>query len=258
MTALKTDIYLPKFGISFEFDSLRWHSEEFCKDRNYHLLKTEISESKGVHLIHIFEDEWIEHHDLVLEKIRHFLGKNDSLVIGARKCTIKLIHKDDAKPFLDRYHIQGWTTSTLYYGAFYNNNLVGVMSFLREYDGNWNLTRFTTDSSYRIPGLANKIFKKFVTENNPIQVKTFLDRRWSHSNCNVYDRMGFKLDKTLKPDYRYVVGNKRMHKFGFRKQILHRKYGLPLSMTEKEMCNKLGFHRIWDCGLFRYVWKKNT
>lgn len=258
LDGLETDIYLPKFGISFEFDGLRWHSEEFCKDRNYHLLKTEISESKGVHLIHIFEDEWIEHHDLVLEKIRHFLGKNDSLVIGARKCTIKLIHKDDAKPFLDRYHIQGWTTSTLYYGAFYNNNLVGVMSFLREYDGNWNLTRFTTDSSYRIPGLANKIFKKFVTENNPIQVKTFLDRRWSHSNCNVYDRMGFKLDKTLKPDYRYVVGNKRMHKFGFRKQILHRKYGLPLSMTEKEMCDKLGFHRIWDCGLFRYVWKKNT
>ena len=258
LDGLETDIYLPKFGISFEFDGLRWHSEEFCKDRNYHLLKTEISENKGVHLIHIFEDEWIEHHDLVLEKIRHFLGKNDSLVIGARKCTIKLIHKDDAKPFLDRYHIQGWTTSTLYYGAFYNNNLVGVMSFLREYDGNWNLTRFTTDSSYRIPGLANKIFKKFVTENNPIQVKTFLDRRWSHSNCNVYDRMGFKLDKTLKPDYRYVVGNKRMHKFGFRKQILHRKYGLPLSMTEKEMCNKLGFHRIWDCGLFRYVWKKNT
>lgn len=45
-----------------------------------------------------------------------------------------------------------------------------------------------------------------------------------------------------------------MHKFGFRKQILHKKYGLPLSMTESEMTKQLGYYRIWDCGLFKYVW----
>ena len=45
-----------------------------------------------------------------------------------------------------------------------------------------------------------------------------------------------------------------MHKFGFRKKILHKKYGLPLSMTENEMTKTLGYYRIWDCGLFKYVW----
>ena len=66
--------------------------------------------------------------------------------------------------------------------------------------------------------------------------------------------MGFKLVEVEKPDYRYVVGDKRLHKFGFRKQKLSKKYNLPLSMTEKEMCDKLGFERIWDCGLYKYVW----
>lgn len=69
--------------------------------------------------------------------------------------------------------------------------------------------------------------------------------------------MGFEVDKIEAPDYRYTQGHgERLHKFGFRKQILNRKYGLPLSMTEKEMTNKLGYNRIWDCGLIRYIWKK--
>ena len=69
--------------------------------------------------------------------------------------------------------------------------------------------------------------------------------------------MGFKLVEVEKPDYRYVVGDKRMHKFGFRKQKLNKLYNLPLSMTEKEMCDKLDFERIWNCGLYKYVWRNS-
>ena len=99
------------------------------------------------------------------------------------------------------------------------------------------------------------MFSYFIKKYNPIEIKTFLDRRWSWSDINVYDRIGFKLDKTLPPSYCYTKGQKRYHKFGFRKQILNKKYGLPLTMTEKEMCEKIGFYRIWDCGLLKYVWK---
>lgn len=47
-----------------------------------------------------------------------------------------------------------------------------------------------------------------------------------------------------------------MHKFGFRKNILNKKYGLPLSMTESEMTRELNCSRVYDCGLIKYVWKK--
>ena len=253
---LECDILVPSHKLAIEYNGLRWHCEMFDKGKDYHLNKTDLAESKGYHLIHIFEDEWLEHKDIVLNKIRHFLGKDtDKPVVGGRKCLVKTISKTEAEPFLTTYHIQGFVASTTYYGAFYEDKLVGVMTFKQEKPNEWNLTRFATDSSYRFPGLASKIFKQFVKDCNPIEVKTFLDRRWSHGDANVYDKMGFKLVEALPPDYRYVVKNQRLHKFGFRKQTLHKKYGLPLTMTEKEMTEQLGFYRIWDCGLYKYVWR---
>ena len=256
LNGLELDLALPDNKLAIEFNGLRWHSEQFESNPKYHLHKTELAESKGYHLIHIFEDEWIEHKELVLNKIKHFLGKDlDKSVIGARKCTVKTLSKALAEPFLTTYHIQGFVPSTAYYGAFYGDILMGVMTFKQEKPNIWNLTRFTTNTDYRLPGLANKIFKQFIKDNNPIEVKTFLDRRWSHCNSNLYNKMGFELVETLPPDYRYVIKNQRIHKFNFRKQILSKKYNLPLDMTEKEMTEQLGFYRIWDCGLYKYVWK---
>ena len=67
---------------------------------------------------------------------------------------------------------------------------------------------------------------------------------------------GFELAETLRPDYRYGNGQKREHKFGYRKDKLHKKYGVPLEWTEKQMTEHLGFYRIYDCGLYRYEWHK--
>ena len=73
------------------------------------------------------------------------------------------------------------------------------------------------------------------------------------------DELGFRVDKILRPEYRYIVNDKRMHKFGFRKQRLLKKfgnYGINNDMSEYEMTKKLGFHRIYDCGLIKYKWQK--
>ena len=57
-------------------------------------------------------------------------------------------------------------------------------------------------------------------------------------------------------DYNQKVNlHKRFHKFGFRKQTLHKQYGFPLEMTEREMTESLGYTRIWDCGLIKYVYR---
>lgn len=259
LDGLEIDVLIPSHKIAIEFNGLYWHSEACIQDKNYHLHKTEIAESKGYHLIHIFEDEWLEHKDLVLSKVRHFLGcDTDKPVIGARKCVIKTLSKPLAEPFLTTYHLQGFVASTAYYGAFYGDILVGVMTFKQEKPNMWNLTRFATNTDYRLPGLANKVFKQFVKDNNPTEVKTFLDRRWGYCGGNVYDKMGFELIETLLPDYKYVVRKQRVHKFNFRKHILSKKYNLPLTMTEKEMAEQLGFYRIWDCGLYKYVWKPSN
>ena len=252
------DIYIPSKKIAIEYDGLVWHSELFNKGQNYHVDKTNDCKKLGVSLIHIFEDEYLEKKDIVLNYLKHRIGADAGLPsIGARKCTIKPIIKGDAKTFLENYHIQGFVPATVYLGAFYNNQIVGIMSFKNEGKNIWNLTRFATNTSYRLPGLGSKLLSYFKKNYEYEEIKTFLDRRWNTEGNSIYEKLGFKLDKIEHPDYYYVNRDKRYHKFGFRKQILHKKYGYPLSMTEHQMALKAGFYRIWNCGLAKYVIKKN-
>lgn len=86
-------------------------------------------------------------------------------------------------------------------------------------------------------------------------------RRWTpFVDDNLYTKLGFDLESINKPDYRYynekIDRYKRVHKFNFSKRVLNKKYGFPLTMTETEMAKELGYGRIWDCGLFKYIWKR--
>lgn len=255
------DIYVPSMKLGIEYNGLVWHSERFGKDKSYHIEKIIKCNELGIKLIHIFEDEFIEKRDIVLNKIKYILGYgNNNEKIYARKCNAMFINSKEAKIFLEKNHIQGFSPSSVYIGAFYNNLLIGVMSFKKEIKSgdNWELTRFATDINYHCVGVGGKLFKYFTRNYNPDKVKSFADRRWTvDKDNNLYTKIGFNLSEILKPDYRYVVGNRRIHKFNCRKQRLLKEFkndGLDESMTEKQMCDKLGFYRIWDCGLLKYEW----
>ena len=254
------DIFVPEKNLAIEYDGILWHSEKYIKDTNYHLNKTESCEKMGIRLIYIFEDEWNEHTDIVKSKLKHILGcDNCQPKVFARKCSVGEINNNLAKEFLGKNHIQGFARSTVYLGGFYGDKLIGVMSFKREVKNlnKWELTRFATDINKCCVGVGGKIFKYFIRNYNPSEVKSFADRRWSSLlSDNLYNKLGFKLDKILKPDYHYVIGNKRIHKFNCRKQnLLRMDDELNINMTEHEMCQKLGFQRIYDCGLIKYIWK---
>jgi very-short-patch-repair endonuclease len=253
------DILVPSKKIGIEYNGNWWHCEANGKGRKYHVDKTDLAESKGYRLIQIFEDEYKEKKDIVLEKIKHILGcNNDSTTIGARKCLITEVNKEAARTFLDKWHIQGFASATVYYGAYYGSTLLGVMTFTKEKDRQWNLNRYATDTTYSVPGLASKMFKYFTVNNKVKSVKSFLDRRWGKAGNSVYEKIGFKVDSIEAPDYRYLCDGKRVHKFNFRKQTVNKKYGLPVTMTEAEMMQELGIPRIWDCGLIKYVWNNSN
>lgn len=257
------DIYIPELNIAFEYDGLRWHSEEFGKTKYYHLNKTTTLEDKGIRLYHIFEDEYQNKKEIVFNKIKHILGMNSDLpTIYGRKCYIKEISKKDAEVFMEKYHIQGYGKSSINLGSFYNSELIAVMSFLCRENGNYELVRFASNSSYKYAGVGGKLFKTFLALYNPNKIKTFADRRWTNNKEeNLYTKLGFICDKVIKPDYYYISkskSNERIHKFNLRKNIMHKKYNMSLSMTEKEMTEECGFTKVWNCGLYRYIWKKEA
>ena len=256
------DIYIPSLKTGIEYNGILWHSDKYTKDHNYHLKKLEKCQKAGIKLIQVFEDEFENNKDIVLSKIKHLINKdNNGEKIYARKCQIKKIDRNSASEFLCNNHIQGFSNSTVYLGAYYLNDLIGVMTFKKDsIPGKWELTRFATLNGTRCSGVAGKLFTYFIRKYNPEEVKSFADRRWTiNENSNVYVKLGFEHCGYVKPDYRYFKhsdGIIRQHKFNFRKQILHRKYGLPLTMTETEMTKKLGYSKIYDCGLIKYIWTK--
>lgn len=261
------DIYIPDKNIAIEFNGNKYHTEWFGgKNRTYHLSKTQRCKSHGIGLIHIFEDEFVYKRDIVFNKLSHILGLHQNLPkIMGRKCIIQEISKTETETFLNTYHIQGYDPSTIYYGAYFNNTLIAVMSFMKiqKVGNDWELTRFASNFNYVCQGVGSKIFKYFVKHHNPNTVKSFADRRWTiNEKNNLYTNLGFKFDSYTSPDYKYYNTNvdryKRWHKFGFRKNILLKKFPNKLNknMTESEMVKILGYDRIWDCGLIKYVWIK--
>lgn len=258
LNGYELDIFIPSKNIAIEFNGLYWHSED-KRDKYYHLMKTELCEQKGVHLIQIFEDEYYNSKDIVLSKIKHLLMVNNSEKIYARKCETRIISYVIAKSFLDSNHIQGHDKSTVYLGGFYNDELIGVMSFIKQPNNKWILNRFATNINKNVIGIGGKLFNWFIREYKPNEVKSFADRRWTSTfKENLYDKLGFTKDSILRPDYKYIFENsmKRFHKFNFRKKNIIKKYGLEENLTESEMSEKINAKKIWDCGLIKYVWRK--
>ena len=255
------DIYIPLLKLGIEYNGLHWHSERLGKGKNYHLDKLNKCNEQGIRLIQIFEDEWINRREICESKLKQICGLNTNPKIYARKCEIREItNKNEAYEFLDKNHIQGRTGFTIALGTYYNNELVGVMTFKKEKEGYWDLNRFATDINHQCIGIGGKLFKYFIRNYPFIEIKSFADRRWTTDPTNnLYTKLGFAFDSFVPPSYWYynprISKIERFHKFGFRKQHLNKQYDLPLTMTEREMTETLGYTRIWDCGLIKYVYR---
>lgn len=262
------DILIESHKLAIEYDGLRYHCEGTSnKNKDSHLRKTLLAKEKGYKLIHIFEDEYMLNKELVLDKIAHILKLNNKEKIPARKCEISEISIKDAKPFLNAFHLQGFSNATTYLGGFYGDKLIGVMCFKKcglDMTEEWELSRFATNINFNCQGLASKMFAFFNKKYKPKTVVSFADRRWTtDEKDNLYTKLGFHFLGYTRPSYTYFkIKNaqgeeryKRQHKLAFRKHILVKKYpNLSPNLTEKEMAEQLGYLRIWDCGLLKFVY----
>jgi very-short-patch-repair endonuclease len=269
LNGLEIDILIDELKLGIEYNGLFYHTEKMGKDKNYHLNKTKLMNKKGYKLIHIFEDEWVSNKELIKNKIIHLAGLNKSKTIGARKCKIVELTSEEKNNFLDKFHIQGRDTSRIHIGAKYSGELVAVMTFDNKRNmvlvkddnkdlNQYELTRFATNINYKLPGIADKLLKEFILRYKPNIIISFGDARWV-LDCrnNMYTKLGFKLVKVLAPDYKYYNPKfnryKRLHKFGFGKNNLKKRYpNIDLTKTERELTEELGYERVWDCGLYKY------
>jgi hypothetical protein len=252
------DIYCPKHNFAIEFNGSFWHSEcwlpsKEAKDK--HVYKTQKCREKGIRLFHIFENQWRDKQESILNFIKTILGYN-ILYIGGRECSV---NNDECKSFIEQNHIQGYGRGTKkYFNLTHNNKIVAAMTASRHHrqnvDGNpIVLNRLCFKNNISVQGGSSKLFKRLKTwakEEGFDRILSWSDNCWTEGN--IYNVLGFSLKKEYGPDYFYwdMKNNEYKSKQSQRKK----KQECPSHITEKKWCFQNGLYRIWDCGKKLWVY----
>lgn len=250
LSGKQLDIYCPEHKLAIEFNGLYWHSEVF-KEKHYHLEKTEICESQGIQLVHIWEDEWVEKQEVVKSLLKAKLGIKTPASY-ARQHKVVWGNMSGLREFLDNHHIQGSVSSTHHLSLIDKSGVIqAVMLFTKRKDG-LELVRFASNDCH---GAFSKLLSHFRRKFSGTKIYSFGDRCVVSRLSNIYLSHGFVEEEVQKPDYKYHKPGTfmREHKFGFRKGSFARMGYDVEGKTESQLATEAGLVRIWNCGLIKYV-----
>jgi hypothetical protein len=261
---IEIDIYSFKYNLGIEYHGMIYHSEGSTYPNNKgkfnrNLLLQKYNESKNkFKLFQIFENEWNFKQDIWKSMLLNHIKKSKK--IYARQCVIKEIDSKMVKEFLELNHLQGYVSSKVRIGLFYNNELVSVMTFgtprmNKKYE--YELLRFCNKLNLSVIGGASKLLTYFKRNYTPKSIISYANKRWSTGN--LYELLGFEYSHDTNPNYYYIHKNDNymvLHsRYKFQKHKLNKLQFFDNNLTEFEnMCNN-GYRRIYDCGNLVYVWK---
>lgn len=148
------DVYVPGVGLAIEFNGLRWHEER------QDLEKYNMCTRNGMRYLGIYEDEWKHNKEKCKYLILENLGVNGVSEIDYAKISYShMVDTAKAQELIDknsytRFDVLGVNyplgVGPLNIGAYYNNNLIGVMSFRLEFGKPDELIGVCVDHFYKI------------------------------------------------------------------------------------------------------------
>lgn len=244
------DVLVGSHKLVIEFLGLYWHSSKF-KDSNALADRQKAFESAGYNFIAIYEDEWITSKEAVKSTLKAKVGMFRGGVF-ARKCKVQPLTIEQARRFLEKHHLQGFAAGEAL-GLFNGEELVACAVF----NGNCSnrnaaeesvgeLARYATSGKV-LGGLGRLLAAYRKSHPEIMKIVTFSDNR-IHKGMT-YEKLGFNKLYSVKPDYRYVKGKKRLHKANYQKSRLAKLFpGTDLTKTEKEIAEANGLYRIYDTG----------
>jgi hypothetical protein len=203
--------------------------------------------------MHIWEDDWVFKKAIIRSQIKNWLSLNENKIF-ARKCQVKDISNSKiVTKFLNDNHIQGAVRSSLNLGLYLGDELVSVMVFdhfegrKKMEKGGCNLSRFCNKLNTSVIGGASKLLKYFIKNYEVSRIISYADKDWSIGD--LYKILNFQEINSSKPDYKYILDNKRIHKSRFRKSRL------DTNLSESQEMKKLHIKKIWDCGKIKFELK---
>lgn len=247
LDGMEIDLWIPKHNLGIEYCGLYWHGSVF-KGSNYHADKQMLAESKGVVLIQIFEDEWLNKPEIVRSIVCNKLGLSQRLF--ARKLKVVEIPWSQARSFFEENHIAGAGVAGSRNMALINDEgkLMMVLSVgpSRYESGTTEIYRMASSIGYTVVGGFSKLLANI---DGP--VVTYADLRYGSGN--VYKRSGFTLESRTSPGYYWCKGLSRYSRQKFQKHKLVDV--LPYfndTLSERENCENNGYWQLFDAGHYKY------
>jgi hypothetical protein len=245
------DIFLPEANIGIEYHGIYWHSyntTETALNKRRHFEKLNSSLNKGILLIQIYENEWLEKKNIVKSMVKSKLGQSNRLY--ARNCKVVGVSNKDAEAFFNANHLNGHRKSNLCIGLEYEGKIFAAASF---HIGSRNeLMRFCNKLGYTVVGGLSRLIKNSGCDH----VFTYADRRYSPMPTG-YLSSGFKCIGLTQPGYCYCRGLKLYSRHNFQKHKLAAKLEVfDPSITEAENMFNAGYRRIWDAGHYKLIWTR--
>lgn len=245
------DIVIPALNIAIEFNGVYWHSDKF-KDNQYHVNKLLSCQEKNIHLIHIYEDQWVHKQDIVKSRLASYLGISPRTF--ARKLKVRELSVEEYTDFVNRTHLQGYAHAKIKLGLVDSNDCIhAVMSFgvSRYTKDEYELIRYCSIGT--VVGGSSKLFAWFRKQYNPTTVVSYANRCWSQGN--LYKQLGFVdvTDNIANWGFWYVKGANRYHRSSFTKARLVQ-LGEDPALSADEIMKKNGYHKLYDCGNLKFKW----
>lgn len=270
------DIYLPEYDFAIECDPTithnstipGWSENDEPKDINYHKMKTDLCEEKGIFLFHIFGYDWSHHKDVIESMLRNVINTTPNKIY-ARTTELREVSDHDAMQFLNDNHRQGGAHSSIRLGLYYEEKLISLMTFSKmrntigtgkaNLDNCFELVRFCNKINTNVVGGASKLFKYFVDNYNPEEIRSFSDR--AHTRGTLYSKLGFNFDHTSDPGYMWVDlktdrGYARNNAQKNNIKSFLKDDTIDLNKSEVQIMKEHDFVQVFDSGVKLWIWRK--
>lgn len=265
------DIYLPEYKLGIEYNGSAYHASingvYSNKPKDYHQQKFLLAKEKGIHLINIFDVDWIKNENKIKMYIEDLL--KDKINISARDCEIRYVDLGEAVEFVDKYNLKGSCKRymKINIGLFYSGELISLVSFCNlrmrsSVVGEFELYRYVVKHGYIVVGGADKLFSEFIKKFNPIYIRGYSDNDYFLGG--IYIKLGFEYKGQVTPNYYWLYKNNELMQEDCMVRRLKVYYpDLYKESVESQVKNKedyimtkLGAKKIFRSGSTKWEWRK--
>ena len=215
--------------------------------------------SRGIHLVHLWQDCWEVHQEIVRSRIAVLSGLG--VRVHARQTKVQRIAKDEMRNLFVTNHLQGAVNARYSYGLYSGEQLVAAASFSagRTVVRNgiagrsFELLRYASLLHYRVVGGLGKLIARFIEEINPDDIMTYADLDWASGKG--YQTLNFRQTAISPPQTFWIHPAEMIRYYPHRlpSELMDEFYRQDRHTNIDDFLKDMGCVRIYNAGNLKYL-----